>query len=70
MTSSQTLPNIGSSRLWPMEMVQVALGGCHRTTVYNLIKRNAFPKPVKLGGASWWIADEIQNWMKERMAAR
>jgi predicted DNA-binding transcriptional regulator AlpA len=55
-----------SGDLLPLSAVQAELGGYHKTTLYSWIKRGKFPKPVKIGGSSRWIADEIRAWKKER----
>lgn len=45
--------------------------GMSKPTVYNMIKRGAFPAPIKLGQkASGWLVSEVQNWIAERISAR
>lgn len=47
--------------------------GLSRSHIYKLAKDGKFPKPVPIveGGASvGWLADEIETWLKERIAAR
>lgn len=39
----------------------------------QLIKKGLFPKPVKPAGRrgkNYWIADEINSWISDRIAAR
>lgn len=43
--------------------------GYSRSQIYALIQRNAFPAPIKLGArASAWIADEVDSWIRSRIA--
>jgi predicted DNA-binding transcriptional regulator AlpA len=35
-----------------------------RTMIYELAKNNEFPRPVKVGGASRWIREEISDWIR------
>jgi prophage regulatory protein len=45
--------------------------GLSRSTIYDLISRNAFPAQVSLGGKNVaWLASEISVWMSDRIAAR
>ena len=44
--------------------------GLKRSAVYKRIKANAFPKPVKLGGASAWVESEIEAYVATLMSAR
>lgn len=45
--------------------------GLSRSTLYDLIARNAFPTQVSLGGKSVaWLQSEISVWMIERIAER
>lgn len=37
--------------------------GLKKTMIYDLIKQGAFPKPIKLGGASTWLENEIESWI-------
>jgi prophage regulatory protein len=44
--------------------------GLGRTQIYNLAKVGKFPKPIKLSErCSAWIASEIEDWIKSRIAA-
>jgi len=41
--------------------------GVSRETIYLWIRKNQFPKPVKLGErASGWLKTDIENWLKNR----
>ncbi len=47
------------------------LCGLSRSTVYDLISRDAFPAQVSLGGKNVaWLASEVGSWMSDRIAAR
>lgn len=41
-----------------------------RTAIYDLIKHDKFPAPVKIGRTSAWVDLEVTSWIAERMAAR
>jgi prophage regulatory protein len=45
--------------------------GLARSTVYDYINKQQFPKPVSLGDrAVGWVEQEVQDWISERIAAR
>lgn len=44
--------------------------GLSRSTLYDLIARNAFPAQVSLGGKTSRLQSEITAWMAERIAHR
>jgi prophage regulatory protein len=45
--------------------------GLGRSTVYNYIAENQFPKPVSLGlRAVAWVESEVQDWILARIEAR
>jgi prophage regulatory protein len=45
----------------------LSLVGLSRSTVYSLIKNNAFPKPVKLSARSvGWKLSDIESWLESR----
>ena len=45
--------------------------GLSRSTVYDLITREAFPKQISLGGKNVaWAQSEITAWMADRIAER
>ncbi|WP_425267862.1 helix-turn-helix transcriptional regulator, partial [Enterobacter hormaechei] len=47
------------------------LCGLSRSTIYDLISREAFPKQISLGGKNVaWAQSEIAAWMAERIADR
>jgi prophage regulatory protein len=44
--------------------------GLGRSTIYDLILSEKFPRPVKLGRASAWPLSEVQDWVRQQIAAR
>lgn len=42
----------------------------HEKTVYRLIRRDGFPRPIKVGAASRWDAAAVQNWINARSKAQ
>ena len=41
--------------------------GISRSTIYNLMSKQMFPKPVRLGPATVrWSIDEVDTWRKSR----
>lgn len=54
----------------PMSKV-VVIVGLSKTTIYDRIKKGAFPKLVDLGGGmKRFRATEVQAWMDEKIAVR
>jgi prophage regulatory protein len=44
--------------------------GLRRSTIYALAKEGQFPQPIKLSvHASAWIEEEIDAWLRARIAA-
>jgi prophage regulatory protein len=54
-----------------MRLPQVKLKtGLSRSAIYQRISDNKFPRQVNLGGrAVGWLESEVQNWIKQRLAA-
>ncbi|MFE4112477.1 helix-turn-helix transcriptional regulator [Kosakonia sp. YIM B13611] len=47
------------------------LCGLSRSTIYDLISRDAFPQQISLGGKNVaWVQSEVSAWMADRIAAR
>jgi prophage regulatory protein len=46
------------------------LVGLRKTAVYQRIKENSFPAPIKLGSASGWIQHDIEDWINQQVARR
>ena len=48
----------------------MARTGLSRSTIYVRLDEGRFPQPVSLGGrAVGWIESEVDEWMRERIAA-
>ena len=44
--------------------------GLKKSTIYEMVKREEFPPPIRLGSrASGWLLSEINKWKQERIAA-
>lgn len=44
--------------------------GLSRSAVYALAKSGQFPAPIKIGQrASAWLASDVDDWQKQRVAA-
>lgn len=49
----------------------IEISGYARSSIYALMARGEFPKPVKLGSkAVAWVEDEVLAWQTQRIAAR
>ena len=48
----------------------MARTGLSRSSVFLKVKNGDMPPPIKLGvRATGWVAEEVDNWIKERVAA-
>ena len=48
----------------------LARTGLSRSTIYVRLEQGCFPQPVSLGGrAVGWIEAEVDEWIRERIAA-
>lgn len=41
-----------------------------KTTLYELIKNDSFPKPIKVGSKSVWVEAEIDGWIESKITSR
>lgn len=49
----------------------IHLCGLSRSTIYDLISREAFPKQISIGGKNVaWAQSEITAWMVDRISER
>lgn len=48
----------------------IAITGLSRATIYNYVNENKFPLYTKVGRATFWEYNEIQQWLEERLAQR
>ena len=37
---------------------------------WRLIRAGQFPRPIKLGSRNAWLESEVDEWLRERVAAR
>jgi prophage regulatory protein len=45
--------------------------GLPRSTIYELMTKGLFPRPIRLGARSvGWLENEIQSWLKARVVER
>jgi prophage regulatory protein len=45
--------------------------GLSRSTIYDLMRKGLFPKPIALGPRSkGWVSSEITSWIEERIRNR
>lgn len=44
--------------------------GVSERTLYDLMKRGEFPRPVKIGKMSVWVDEEIEAWQQARLDER
>jgi prophage regulatory protein len=58
-----------------MEQVLLRLGdvqrrvGLRRSTIYDLVRRGAFPPPIRLGcRCSAWVGVEVDRWIVDQVA--
>jgi len=54
-------------RLLNMKEV-IKIVGIKKSTLYNLIKKDKFPKPIKIGNLSRWRLSDIQNWINDPLS--
>lgn len=59
-----------TGQLLRIDQVCVKLAGVHRATVYRLIAKAGFPRPVQIGEhAVAWHAHEVDAWIAARPRA-
>lgn len=58
----------------PMVMLNIdqtkALLKVSRTTIYVLMKRKKFPRPVKILSRSLWRRDQVESWIRRQAGAK
>lgn len=48
----------------------MARTGLSRSSIFLKVKTGDMPPPIKLGvRATGWVAEEVDNWIKQRVAA-
>jgi len=43
---------------------------CSKSKLYEDILESKFPAPIKQGRNSYWVAEEVANWIDSRIAER
>lgn len=57
-------------RIMRMSEVISTTGLC-RSSIYNRMAEDGFPRPVPLGGRTvGWVADEVHDWVEARIEER
>jgi prophage regulatory protein len=57
-------------RILPLREVETMVG-LQKTAIYNAIKRDGFPAPIKLTARkSGWLLSEVTAWVEKLAAAR
>lgn len=41
-----------------------------RPTIYRLMQKGDFPKPVEIGRSRFWIEQEVEDWKRGKILAR
>ncbi len=41
-----------------------------RPTIYRLMQKDEFPKPVEIGAGRFWVESEILEWKREKIRSR
>jgi predicted DNA-binding transcriptional regulator AlpA len=66
-TSSSSPP---SSELLNRRAVCAYFGGINASTLYRGIRQGRFPRPIRVGGSSRWLASECEAVLRGMMEAR
>jgi prophage regulatory protein len=62
--------HMGLPRMLRLRDVLVIIG-MSKSSVYEMIAKDQFPKPIKLTGITpAWVALEVRAWLDERIAER
>lgn len=40
-----------------------------RSHRWQLMREGKFPKPIRIGNNTYWLADEVEAWQADRIAA-
>lgn len=55
-------------RLLPLNEVLRRVPIC-KTTLYAMLDKGVFPKPVKVGQRTFWSSTQITKWIDDKVAA-
>ena len=76
-TSAAAIP-LASTSAAPVSLIKpmlvrlpdvCTLVGVRRPTIYKYVKLGTFPKPIKIGSASLWSLEEVENWIQRQIDA-
>jgi|AntAceMinimDraft_1070359.scaffolds.fasta_scaffold83793_2 predicted DNA-binding transcriptional regulator AlpA len=59
--------NTTQNVLLNIQDVKRSIGFKSTTTVYALMREQAFPKPVTIGKTNRWLLAEVQGWIAARV---
>jgi prophage regulatory protein len=66
---SETIPH--QRRLLRCAATRAKAGFTANSTLYSAMELHGFPRPIKIGNRSVaWIEDEVDSWIRSRIAAR
>ena len=68
-TNIQISPEDEAVRLLSLDQVS-ELVQLSRSCIYRDVSESKFPRPIKLGSSSRWVALEIHKWVREKMEER
>ena len=63
-------PSIDRSRSLVPKSTVLKSTGLSNTSLYQSMSKREFPRPVKIGQASRWVAAEVQDWIDRQIARR
>ena len=65
---SETRPQVKRDRLLRLPEVEV-LTGLKKSSIYSLVRRNAFPSPVLISPrCTAWVESRVLEWLQARIA--
>jgi prophage regulatory protein len=67
------MSNENKAAVEPLRLIRigevVARTSVSRPTIYRGMAKDEFPKAIKIGSASFWVAGEIDDWIRSHIAA-
>lgn len=48
----------------------LAIVKCSKSQLYNLMEREDFPRPIKVGSSNRWIRSEVEDWFAVQVQNR
>ena len=48
----------------------LAIVKCSKSQLYNLMERDDFPRPIKVGSSNRWIRSEVEDWFAVQVQNR